>query len=146
MKITICGSIAFLDQMMDYEARLREYGHEVFIPDFVAQDSAGTPMDAKEFYRIRKSGGMDPIWFEREKSRAIKEHFDKISISDAILVVNPEKNGIPGYIGGNTLMEMGVAFHLGKDIYILENLPEIAYREELIGMSPKILPQDLSTL
>ena len=143
MKITLCGSIAFIQDMLEHKAMLEKAGHTVFIPEFVAQDTEGNPMSQEEFYRVRKSGNMEPVWFEREKARAIREHFGKIEKSDAILVVNCDKNEIPGYIGGNTLIEMGLAFHLGKTIYILNPLPEISYKEELIGMKPVLFSETL---
>ena len=143
MKITLCGSIAFIDQMLEHKGVLEEQGHTVFIPEFIAQDKEGNPMSQQEFYKIRKRGDMEPVWFEREKARAIREHFEKIEKSDAILVVNCDKNDVPGYIGGNTLMEMGLAFHLGKSIYILNPIPEMSYKEELIGMKPVLFSEAL---
>lgn len=44
----------------------------------------------------------------------IREHFRNIDRSDAILVINYEKKGVPGYVGGNTFLEMGHAFSQGK--------------------------------
>lgn len=146
MKITVCGSIAFIDQMLECQTVLEKSGHIVYIPSFTAEDPEGNPMDKKEFYRIRKEGKMDLKWFEKEKARAIREHFDEIVKGDAILVTNYEKNGVPGYIGGNTLMEMGLAFHFKKPIYLLYPLPEISYKEEIIGMLPIVLDGDLSNI
>lgn len=146
MIITICGSIGHLDRMIECQKTLETVGHEVYIPAFVARDQDGNPMDSKEFYRIRKSGEMELSWFEGEKSRAMQQHFELIAKSDAILVVNEEKNGMAGYIGGNTLMEMGLAFYLKKKIYLLNLIPEISYKEEVIGMTPIILNGDLQSI
>lgn len=139
MIITICGSIAHLDRMIECQEKLTVRGYTVHIPSFVSHDQEGRPMDSKEFYRIRKSGNMELSWFEREKAQAMRQHFDFIAKSDAILVVNEEKNGVSGYIGGNTLMEMALAFYLKKKIYLLNPIPEISYKEEIIGMCPEIL-------
>lgn len=80
------------------------------------------------------------------KEVAIRNHFDKVAWSDCILVINPEKNTIPSYIGANTLLEMGLAFHLRKPIYVLYNIPELGYKEEILGMKPVCLHEDLSVL
>lgn len=146
MIITICGSIAHLDRMIECQEALETSGHQVYIPAFVSRDQAGNPMDSKEFYRIRKSGEMELSWFEGEKSRAMRQHFDLIAKSDAVLVVNEEKNDSAGYVGGNTLMEMGLAFYLNKKIYLLNPIPEIAYKEEIIGMTPSVLNGDLARI
>lgn len=73
-------------------------------------------------------------------------YFEKVNWSDAILVLNYDKNNIIGYIGGNTLMEIGVAFFLKKKIYLLNLIPEISYKEEIIGMKPIIINGDLSII
>ena len=57
-----------------------------------------------------------------------------------------DKNGVKGYIGGNTLMEMGLAFYLKKKIYLLNEVPELPYKEEILGVKPIILNGDLSKI
>jgi len=76
----------------------------------------------------------------------IREHFKKIEKSDAILVLNYEKKGVPGYIGGNTFLEMGYAFGLGKKIYLLYPVPEMDYSVEMHAMKPTVLHGDLTKL
>ncbi|MEI6238519.1 MAG: hypothetical protein WCP15_03230 [bacterium] len=36
----------------------------------------------------------------------IRQHYNRILQSDAVIFVNNEKNGVKNYIGGNCLMEM----------------------------------------
>lgn len=67
-----------------------------------------------------------------------------IGESDAVLVVNNEKDGAKGYVGGATFLEIYDAFRLGKKIFFLNPLPEGMLRDELIGFSPVILNGDLS--
>ncbi len=76
----------------------------------------------------------------------IREHFKKIEQGDAILILNYEKRGIPGYIGGNTFLEMGFAFGHGKKIYTLFPLPEMDYKTEMHAMKPVVLHGDLAKL
>ena len=146
MKITICGSIAFYDQMLVAQKQLIDLGHEIKIPPSQRLDKKGDLISSQEFYQIRHASDDDAKWVWEIKNRAIKEHFDKINWCDAIIVLNYDKKGIPNYIGGNTLMEMGVAFYLGKPIYLLQPLPEISYKEEILGMFPIIINGDFSKI
>ena len=58
----------------------------------------------------------------------------------APLVLNFAKNGVDGYIGGNVLMEMGLAFHYKKPIYILNPVsPKLGFLEEVLGLQPVFL-------
>src|SRR3990167_4062096 len=66
--------------------------------------------------------------------------------ADAILVCNYDKNGIAGYVGANTLLEMGLAFHLRKPIYLLNAIPEVSYKEEILGMQPIVIDGDLERI
>jgi hypothetical protein len=75
------------------------------------------------------------------------KHFAKIQEGDAILVINNEKNGIKGYIGGNVLMEITIAYFLKKPIYILNQLDEaLSIKEEIYGINPVFLKGDLNKL
>lgn len=76
----------------------------------------------------------------------IHEHFKKIEKADAILILNYEKNGIAGYIGGNTFLEMGYAFGLGKQVYLLNPIPQMDYYTEMVAIQPVILHGDLNML
>lgn len=146
MKITICGSIAFLDEMQDIKQQLEELGHEVEIPPLEIPDKNGAMISAKELYKIRKSANQTDAWVWERKADAIQKHFDKVVWSDAILVLNYDKNNIPYYIGANTLLEMGLAFHLKKKIFLLHPIPEISYQEEVCGMHPTVIHEDLSRI
>lgn len=78
-----------------------------------------------------------------------KDHFNKISTSDAILVLNYPKNNIKGYVGGATLMEIGIARHLDKKIFLLYDLPsesELRYVLEIKLTSPVILKGEIKKI
>ncbi|MDD2891955.1 MAG: hypothetical protein PHQ95_03240 [Candidatus Gracilibacteria bacterium] len=121
MKITICGSIAFYPEMTEVAKVLESIGHEVKFPQIENKSIDG-------------------------KEQAIRIHFEKIEWSDAVLVLNYDKNGIPNYIGANTLLEMGLAFYLRKPIYILNEIPEISYKEEILGMKPRVINGDFGKI
>lgn len=146
MKITLCGSIAFMDEMLEVKDELEKNGHKVKLPPTEIIDSTGKAIPVKEYYQIRKSAQDSDTWVWDEKEKAMKRHFDKVAWSDVILVANYEKNNISGYVGANTLMEMGLAMHLEKNIYMLNTVPDIDYKEEILGMKPTILNNNLALI
>ncbi|MCM8764411.1 MAG: hypothetical protein NC830_03490, partial [Candidatus Omnitrophica bacterium] len=117
MKITICGSIAFYDEMVNIKKELERLEHIVKMPPSALRNSNEEVISSKEFYKIRKQENIKDEWVWALKESAIREHFKKIEWADAILVLNYEKNNIQGYVGPSTLMEMGLAFYLNKKIY-----------------------------
>jgi non-canonical (house-cleaning) NTP pyrophosphatase len=76
----------------------------------------------------------------------IDQHFRKIDESEAIVVVNPEKNGVPNYIGGNSLIEIAYAYSQGLDIFILHGIPDVSYADEIRGMNPIVLDGSIKKL
>lgn len=151
MKITICGSIMFYEEMESARDRLLKNGHEVKIPELALEVPKEFGSGRKMYFGgyIEENGGIDAfpanhkIW--NLKEGAIRDHYEKIDWADAILVVNPEKKGISGYVGGNTLIEIGVAFYSKKPIYILHPVSsELSYKQEIMGIKPILLNGDLS--
>ncbi len=121
--------MAFAEEMLKKKNMLESKGHKVFVSEFTHQFLGVNEEDKK---RLNKQNV--------EKHAAIKEHWDKIRVSDAILVLNFDRNGIDNYIGGNTFLEIGFAYVLGKKIYLLNPIPDIPlYSAEIIGMKPTIL-------
>lgn len=146
MKITICGSIAFIDEMQDAKAQLEKLGHEVKMPPSEIPGEHGNAMSAKDYYMIRKATDTTDGWIWDRKEVAMRNHFNKVVWADAILVLNREKNNIPHYIGANTFLEMGLAFHHQKKIFLLNPIPEIGSKEEILGMRPRIINGNLSLI
>lgn len=147
MKITICGSIAFIDRMLEIKSQLEKLGHQVDLPPTEIADGEGRPLDVREFYKLRKTETNPNSWIWDSKRKAILDHFQKIEWCDAILVLNIEKNNIPGYIGANTFLEMGLALYLNKPIYLYDEIPaKIPYFEEILGCRPILLNRDLEKI
>jgi hypothetical protein len=146
MKITLCGSIAFIDEMDAIRKELELTEFEVKLPPLEIADGSGKMIPVKEYYAIRKSAADDDEWVWKKKAEAIRNHFDKVVWADAVLVCNYDRNGTVGYIGANTLLEMGLAFHLKKPIYLLHPIPEVSYKEEILGMWPIVINGDLSRI
>lgn len=146
MKITICGSIAFFDEMLQIKKDLENLGHKVQIPPTQITDNTGKLISVKEYYKIRNETTDENSWVWNTKTNAIRAHFEKIQWSDVILVLNYTKNNIENYVGGNTFLEMGVAFHINKPIYLLNNIPESSFKEELLGLKPIIINKNLDLI
>lgn len=134
MKIVICGSIKFYDDMLKAQKGLEKLGHIVLMPT--------------------KAKGVD-YWAEDNKVRVeakkkfefIGEHLDKIKQSDAILVVNITKEEIENYIGANAFLEMGFAYYRKKKIYTLNPLPDQPYIiDELLTFDPVVLNGKLDAI
>ena len=149
MKITLCGSYAFQARIESIAKELEEHGHEVkypSLPSTIVTSEGKDPLSIRAF--IEEKGGIDALPAEHlvwdEKAKAIDNHFAKIAWADAILVINFSKNDVDGYIGGNTLMEIGVARSLSKKIYLmLRPSSKLSYLEEVLGTMPAIINEDL---
>lgn len=76
----------------------------------------------------------------------IRDYFDEIKNADAVLIVNEEKNNIKNYIGGNSFLEMGFAHVSDKKIFILNDIPEMIYTDEIRAMQPVVLRGDLKKI
>lgn len=146
MNITICGSIAFYDQMLEAKKKLELLGHQVKLPPFEIEDEHGRMIPVKEYYARRKAETGDVGWIWDRKAEAMRLHFQKVAWCDAVLVLNFDKNDIPNYIGANTFLEMGLAFHLNKKIFLLNPIPETNIKEEILGMKPTLIYQDFSNI
>lgn len=74
-------------------------------------------------------------------------HFNEVAKGDAILIVNDDKPGQSNYIGPNATMEWGLAYYLGKPVFILNGVGKNSnYYEEVYGMSTAVLDGDLSKI
>jgi hypothetical protein len=135
MQIMICGSMHFAKEMLEAQEKLKELGHEVRIPSDTLECLENPELNMDFDYCVR--------------TQIDKKDFQQVADSDAILVLNYPKNGIEGYIGGATLMEIGLARHLNKKIFLLHNLPsenELRYALEVRLTSPVVLNGDIKKI
>jgi hypothetical protein len=146
MKITICGSIAFYDEMLDIKEKLEKLNHQVKLPPFEIKDKNGNMIPIKEYYTKRKAETDNTSWIWDRKEEAMRLHFQKIVWSDAVLVLNYNKNNVQNYIGANTLLELGLGFHFNKKLFLLNDIPEMNYKEEILGMKPIVINNDLEMI
>ena len=136
MKITIVGSMQFAEKMAETKKELEEMGHEIFLPKGIEKMLGKNDQDIEEI-KLHQKNNED----------AITQHWNLIKQSDAILVLNYNKNDIANYIGANSLMEMGFAYVLELKIFLLNPIPEMPYcKTEIEAMKPHIIKGKLSNI
>ncbi len=135
VRIMVCGSMHFAKEMLAVEKQLKEMGHTVFAPP--------------DAHKCLERPELNMDWEHCSKLDIDKACFNLVAESDAILVVNYPKDGIEEYIGGATLMEIGLARHLDKKIFLLHGLPkeeELRYAFEVRLAKPIVLNGDLAKI
>ena len=135
MKIFICASKHFYNQIEPIKKVLENKGHVITLPN-----SYDNPMREEE---MKKIGDIDHAKWKGEMIRLQKE---KVNSNDAILVLNFEKNNQINYIGGATFLEIYMAFELGKKIFLYNPIPDNLLRDELLGMNPIIINGNLDLI
>ena len=140
--ITICSSTSFYKDVLEIERELNKFGLKVKVP-----------ANAR---KMQKSGNYNEAsyrtWYKnpehyKKKTALINGHFKKISEADAILVINKTKRGIRGYIGGNALMEMTLAYIQKKPIFLWNDISSKSpIEEEVRGLNPIIVGQDITKI
>ncbi len=126
----------FHKEMGDVREKLQAKGFTVYVPG---------ELDDLEHNESYMSTDEERITAKIEYD-FIREHFHRIEQADAILILNYEKKHIPGYIGGNTFLEMGYAFGLGKKVYLLNPVPDMDYKTEMHAIQPIIIDGDLEKI
>lgn len=136
MRIVIAGSMQFADQMMDVKHQLERVGHQVEVSG-ETERMVGKTDDQKEEIKLGLKFGHD----------AIKKFWQKMEGADALLVLNYDKHGTKNYVGGNTLMDMALAYHWNQRIFLLNPIPDIkSYRTEIEAMNPVVINGDLGKI
>lgn len=123
-------------KMLEIRNRLKELGHEVVLPRHTEEYAE---MDTLE--HVHHESAKNKI-----KDDLIRDYYQEISKSDAILVINEDLNEVEGYIGGNSFLEIGFAHILNKKIYLLNNIPNSLFKDEIIAMQPVIINNNLSKI
>lgn len=135
MKIFLCCSKYLYNKVPEIKEQLERAGHEIILPN-----SFEDPLKEEEMKKISKEE------HTRWKSNMIKLQEPKVRESDALLVLNFEKNGQQNYIGGATFLEIFKAWELDKKIFLFNSIPENILKDELIGMNPTVINGDLSKI
>lgn len=129
--------MTFASHMLEAKHQLEQHGHTCVIPENAQAWTEGRIVE-----RNRIEGARRKI-----EHNLIKNHYNLIEKSDAILVLNYDKRGIKHYIGGNSFLEIGFAHVLDKKIFFMNEPPDIELmQEELAAVQPVILHGDLSRI
>ena len=143
MKIVICSSIDFTYEVKEVSDKLIAMEHETEIP-LTSQRILRGELTLENLKKEKEKNGDGFV--RKIKDDVIKRYYEIIKNSDAVLVVNYNKKGVENYIGGNTFLEMGFAHVLNKKIYLLNPIPEMGYRDEIVAMQPIILEGNLGEI
>ena len=144
MKIALCGSLNFTEDMIRIKDQLEKNGHEALLPPSLGIFNLKNAADAERLKSDRKR------YIDEIKPVYTREHFKNVTNSDAILVINKKKYGIENYIGGATFAEIMLAFHYDKKIFFLNSLPKDEkfsfILDELESVNPTILNGNLDLI
>ena len=135
-------SLDFSKEAIAIKEKLEKMGHQVSQCYSVSRVEKGdlsvqSILDMKEnktFYEYTISKDL------------IKWNFNRLKKDDAILVINISKKGVDNYIGGNTFLEMGFAHVLNKKIFLLNDIPNMSYTDEIKAMQPMVLNNNLDKI
>lgn len=136
MKIALCYSMQYAEKAKEMQDALAAFGHTAYVS---SENHEYFGKDDSEKEKIKL--------YHKYETNIMNEYFGVIANADAILVLNYNKHGITNYIGGNTLIEMGIAHYLGKKIFLMNPIPDIPYyTTEIVAMKPVIIDGDLGKI
>jgi len=131
--------MAFVHDLVETKEKLDKLGHKTSIP--VGSEPHLTDKDFVENLEDNSRFCID--------NNIMKRNFDLLAENEAILVLNKKRNGVDGYIGISVLMEMAIAHHLNKKIFLLNDIPHHSkhrWAQEVRIMQPIILNGDLTRI
>ncbi len=125
------------DKLIEVAKQLQALGCEIELPYNTRQIMDGK-ITLEDYTRHKEQHG-DASFREKASEDLIKRYYKLILEGDRILVANFDKKDQKNYIGGNALIEMAFAHVNDKPIYILNEIPEIHYKDEILAMNPVVL-------
>ena len=131
--------MSFAKKMSEAENKLKKLGHVVFLPVDINIHLADSALN----------DDLEVNYKHCVENDTIRKCFDLIAESDAVLVLNLNKKGAKGYIGVSALMEIGLAYYLGKKIFLFNKLPNynnVRWAHEVAIMRPVVLNGDFGKI
>lgn len=128
-KLLIHASLDFADEMINAKNYIINNfsDYYVLLPELI------------RYQHIRDVDG-DDTTFTKIKNRLTIDNIRNVENCDYLLILNYDHRGIKNYIGGNSFLEMVVAFYLKKPIYLLNEIPEeMTYTEEIKALYPVVV-------
>lgn len=127
LRILLHASLDFSSEMYSVKKYIEtSTKYEVILPDM------------QRYQHIRDEYGDDKT-FTKIKNRLVFENMKNVERCDCLFVLNYSHRGYENYIGGNSFLEMIVAFYLNKPIYLLNPIPEkMTYTEEIKALYPTV--------
>lgn len=133
----IVGSTVFAKEMLEVKTKLQNLGHEVETPSNLEEHVADPT--------LRDNHPLDKELILGKNVMHVG--FDRVSWSEAVLVLNYDRNSTKGYLGASTLMEVGVAGYLRKKIFILNAIDaNQRYTHEIDVLGGQIIDGDLGKI
>lgn len=128
MKVLIHASLDFAKEIIDVKKFFDEcLNISVILPELT------------RYQDIRDVDG-DDITFTKIKNRLSIENMKNVEKCDGLLILNYTHREIENYVGGNSFLEMCIAFYLHKPIFLLNDIPEnMHYTEEIKSFYPIII-------
>lgn len=133
----LAGSFTFAKEIVEIKNQLEKMGH-IILTTGNLELHVNSPHIKSGFDEELK------LCIEHD---AMRDGFNQIVKSDAVLVCNYPKKNIQGYLGISVLMELAIAYHLNKKIFLLYEFDKSQnYGLEVAIINPTILNNDLSKL
>lgn len=128
MIITIHASLDFKDEIIAAKSYLESHTEcEVILPEL------------KRYQHIRDDLG-DDAKFTKIKTILTRQNITNVEKCDCLFILNYDHRGYKNYIGGNSFLEMVIAFYCRKPIILLHTIPEdMPYSEEIKALEPIIV-------
>jgi len=108
MKILLISNNKFLDKLPTVKFNIKK--HEVTLPTF----QLGKVSD-----------------YSNQKKQFLDKDINLLKTVDCLLVCNFDKGKSKNYIGPYSLILMGIAYALGRKIYLLYDIPSSKNKEEI---------------
>ena len=128
VNILVHASLDFVDKMIYEKEHIESISKlKVLLPELT------------RYQHIRDEQGDDEK-FTKIKHRLTRDNMNNVEQCDCLFILNYSHRGIKNYIGGNSFLEMVIAFYLKKPIYLLNEIPEtMTYTEEIKSLYPTVV-------